>query len=111
MEAYEAPQGPESQSTDTAARDAAPTRRPRRSLAGVAGRLALTNGVITAMGLITGPLQARALGPAGRGTLAAIAVPLSMTPWIFGLGLTAFATTEAARMRSRGELVGTLSAL
>jgi len=63
-----------------------------------------------AVGLITAPLQARALGPDGRGMLAAIMVPVSLAPWVAGLGLGVFAMREAARGRSSGELIGTIGA-
>lgn len=82
----------------------------RDRLSGVVGRLTTTNIVVTIAGLITAPLQARALGPDGRGTLAAIVVPVSLAPWIAGLGLGVFAMREAARGRSTGELVGTFGA-
>ena len=81
--------------------------RPRRRLSGVVGRLTATNVVVLVAGLITAPLQARALGPDGRGLLAAIMVPVTIAPWAAGLGLGVFTMREAARGRSTGELVGT----
>jgi O-antigen/teichoic acid export membrane protein len=61
------------------------------------------------LGVLTGPILARALGPSGRGTLAAILVPLSVAPYIAGLGLTAFALRTAARDRQPRVLVPTLA--
>lgn len=89
---------------------ARPGRPVRRRLSGVVGRLTTTNIIVMIAGLITAPLQARALGPDGRGTLAAIVVPVSLAPWVASFGLGVFAMREAARGRSTGELVGTFGA-
>jgi O-antigen/teichoic acid export membrane protein len=61
-----------------------------------------------ALGIITGPLQARALGPSGRGELAAIVAVASMLPWIAGFGLDAFAGRQIARRVPVGEVMGSL---
>jgi O-antigen/teichoic acid export membrane protein len=71
-------------------------------------RLTLTAGVITALGIITGPLQARALGPSGRGALAAIAVVGAWLPVIAGLGFETFIARRAAREFELPEVFGTL---
>jgi O-antigen/teichoic acid export membrane protein len=60
------------------------------------------------LGLITGPLQARALGPIGRGDLAAIFAVSSFLPVLAGLGLETVATREAARGTPVGEILGTI---
>ena len=65
----------------------------------------------TALNLITAPILARALGPAGRGDLAAILVPLGLIPVIAVFGQSVFAAREAARGRPVGTLVPSLGAL
>jgi O-antigen/teichoic acid export membrane protein len=100
----------------TATHDPAPTnetthRRAPRRLSGVVGSLTATNFLILFFGLITGPLQARALGPAGRGTLAAIQVPIGLAPMILGLGLGAFAAREAALGKRVGEIMASVGAV
>jgi O-antigen/teichoic acid export membrane protein len=72
----------------------------------VAGNLAFNF-----LGLLTGPILARALGPSGRGTLAAILVPLFVASWVAALGLPAFARRSAARDGRPGALVATLGVL
>jgi O-antigen/teichoic acid export membrane protein len=69
-----------------------------------------TNVFVALLGFATGPFLARALGPADRGVLAAIVVPLTIAPWVVGLGLPAYATREAARGQALGLLVGSLGA-
>lgn len=82
--------------------------RRRLRLTGVVGRLASVNTFVALLGLLTGPLQARALGADGRGLLAAILVPLGLAPVVASLGLTTFAIREAARGRSASLLLGSL---
>jgi O-antigen/teichoic acid export membrane protein len=84
------------------------TRNKR--LSGVVARLTLANVLATAAGLITGPILARALGPTGRGQLAAIVVPLMLAPFVFGMGLPVFASKESAQGRSMSVLVGSVGA-
>jgi O-antigen/teichoic acid export membrane protein len=93
---------------DLRAEEASP-KRP--SLLKVVGGLSALNVGIAFAGLLTGPLQARALGPSGRGDLAAIMVPLTMAPQFLGLALGAYATREAARKEDIGRLLGSLSAV
>lgn len=66
------------------------------------------NALLAISSLVTGPLQARALGPAGRGDLAAIIVPLALAPTLLDLGLTAYIVRARARGESRGVLLGSL---
>ncbi len=61
-----------------------------------------------ALGVLTGPLQARALGPSGRGELAAIVVVMSMLPWLAGFGLDAYASRQVAQGRPVGEIAASL---
>ena len=74
------------------------------------GALSLVNLGVTGLAFVTGPLQARALGPEGRGLLAAILIPVTLAPQIAGLGLGVFATRESARGRPVPVLLGTLGA-
>lgn len=78
------------------------------TLVGTVRRLTLVNGLVTAIGLVTGPLLARALGPGGRGDLAAIMVPLTFLAHSGDFGLATYATIEAARGRPVARLLGTL---
>jgi O-antigen/teichoic acid export membrane protein len=65
----------------------------------VVGRLTAANAIVAALGLLTGPLLARALGPGGRGDLAAILVPLGLLPALLGLGIPAYLYRELPRGR------------
>jgi O-antigen/teichoic acid export membrane protein len=58
--------------------------------------------------LLSGPLQARALGPAGRGDLAAITVVGSFLPIVAGLGLEMFVARETARGTPLRDILGTV---
>ena len=60
--------------------------------------------------LITGPLLARALDPSGRGSMAALVVPISLANQVFTLGLPEALTFYVARRRidRRGALVVSL---
>src|SRR5436190_21179566 len=89
---------------------ATPADRPR-SLMQVTARLATANFSLLAISLLTGPLQARALGPTGRGELAAIAVPATLIPTITSVGLGSFAIFATAKGRDVGALLGTMGAL
>lgn len=59
-------------------------------------------------GTLTGVLAARALGPEGRGSLAAVLVPLALAPYALAFGATTFAGRAAARREPVPVLVGTL---
>jgi O-antigen/teichoic acid export membrane protein len=80
-------------------------RRSGERMARVVARLTATNILMTAFGAVTGLLLARALGPDGRGMLAAIVVPLTLIPWLLSLGLPNFAARESARGRRLGVLL------
>lgn len=81
------------------------------SLRRVAGGVAVVNLAISATAIVTGPLAARALGPAGRGDLAAVLVTLSIAPYLADLGLSTFVAREAARGRPLDRLVGSIVSL
>lgn len=106
---------PDALDAQTAATDAPPAAGvgvpPRRRLGAVIGRLAGVNFVIVGLSFLTAPLQARALGPAGRGDLAAIMVPLGLAPALISFGLGTYSVREAARGRPLGPLVGTIGAM
>ncbi len=84
---------------------------PPSRLGAVTWRLAIVNMGTPLLGFLTAPLQARALGPVGRGNLAAILVPYMIAPYVANLGLQIYGGREAARGRSIGQLLGTLGAL
>lgn len=78
------------------------------SLARAVSKITIVNLVIFVGGFLTGPIVARALGPAGRGQLAAIVAPLTLIPIVLGLGLGTFATREVARGMKVRSVLGTL---
>jgi len=73
----------------------------------VVARLTGVNGVLVLLALITGPVQARVLGPDGRGELAAIITVLVLAPVILDFGLADFVARERARRRASGQVLGT----
>ncbi|HEY1511689.1 MAG TPA: oligosaccharide flippase family protein [Solirubrobacteraceae bacterium] len=81
---------------------------PTARLSRVTARLTLTNGSVALVGILTGPLQARALGPVGRGELAAIMTPLGFLPTLASVGLGTYVEREVARGRRPGVAVGSL---
>jgi O-antigen/teichoic acid export membrane protein len=83
----------------------------RTRIVRVVGGLASVNVITAAAGFITGPLQARALGAAGRGDLAAILVPIALAAHVLGLGLGAYASREVARGAHVRDIVGSLGGL
>jgi O-antigen/teichoic acid export membrane protein len=84
---------------------------PRTRIVRVVGALASVNAITAAAGLITGPLQARALGAAGRGDLAAILVPLTFTAHVLSLSIGAYASRETARGMPVRDIVGSLGGI
>jgi O-antigen/teichoic acid export membrane protein len=80
------------------------------SAAAAAGMSGVTS-LSIALAFITSPLQARALGPTGRGELAAVAVVITLAPPVLDLGLGAFVARETARGTDRGALLGTMLTL
>jgi O-antigen/teichoic acid export membrane protein len=63
------------------------------------------------IGTVTGVIAARTLGPAGRGELAAIIVPLSMAPYALAFGLPTFASRSVAGGRDISSVLGTAGGL
>src|SRR4051794_14105737 len=86
--------------------DLPPVERP--ALRGTVVRLTSVNVAVLAMALLTGPIQARALGVQGRGELAAILAPVGLLPLVASVGLATYATRAAAQGRAVDLLVGTL---
>jgi O-antigen/teichoic acid export membrane protein len=82
-----------------------------RRFVGVVGRLTTINALVRGLGLITGPLIARALGPDGRGELAAILVPLGIVPVIAMLGLLPYSTRQVARGVPPGVILGSVGSI
>ena len=80
--------------------------RPR--LAKLVSGLVVVNVLVAGAGFVTGPLLAQALGPDGRGNLAAIIVPLTLTPQIMVLSLNLYAGRQAARKVNVGLIADTI---
>jgi O-antigen/teichoic acid export membrane protein len=97
--------------TTPANEDAAAELASRPRLVRVVGGLTAVNAATTAVAFVTAPLQARALGAGGRGDLAAIIVPLSLSSQVLGLALGAYAARELARKRPVGVIAGSLGAV
>jgi O-antigen/teichoic acid export membrane protein len=87
---------------------AVPTRARRFVV--VFGGLAAVNLAINLLSLVTGPLQARLLGPQGRGELALVLVVTGYAP-VIGLSLGSFLAREITRTSERGVLLGTVALL
>src|SRR5215217_3017452 len=77
----------------------------------VVGSLTAINLVVAATTLITGPVQARALGPEGRGDLAAIAQPLLLTLGLANVGLSTYVLREVATGRPARVALGGVAPL
>lgn len=71
-------------------------------------RLTGVNGLLVLTALITGPIQARALGPSGRGELAVVITTVTLAPFLLDLGLGEYVTSERARKQPMGDLLGTM---
>lgn len=81
-----------------------PPAGSRRS--GSIGALAGTNYLGLLLGVVTGPLIARAVGPVGRGEIAAAVVYSALAAMVMGLGLPlAIGHSLANRLNSRGSLL------
>lgn len=78
------------------------------SLARAVSKITIVNLVVFVGAFLTGPIVARALGPSGRGQLAAIAAPLALIPIVLGLGLGTFATREVASGKTVRSVLSTL---
>lgn len=87
------------------------SRRPppglaRGSFANVVARLSGVNLIVLLSGVVTAPITARALGPDGRGELAAIVAVLVIAPVLLDLGLTQWVARERALGTDTGQLLG-----
>jgi len=74
-----------------------PPKLPRSRFGVVVLQLAGVSVLFPVLAFITSPILARALGPVGRGEIAAIFAVVSIAPWISELGMTAFLSREQAR--------------
>jgi O-antigen/teichoic acid export membrane protein len=79
-----------------------------RTLGGVVARLTGVNVAVTALGLLTGPIQAQVLGPSGRGEVAAVIMTLTVMTWALDFGLTVFVARARARGTSAALVYGTV---
>lgn len=84
-------------------------------------RLAVSNLAIPASAVLTGPILARSLGPAGRGALAAVLNPIALSTYVLNFGVPEALTYVVAKGRSStgignrlalmlGTIIGTLCA-
>jgi O-antigen/teichoic acid export membrane protein len=64
---------------------------------------------IYALGIVTGPIIAHALGPTGRGELAAVVVPSAVLVWILAFGMPLAASFHLGE-RSESEVLWTATA-
>jgi O-antigen/teichoic acid export membrane protein len=71
----------------------------RGGLAGAAVGTSLANAVLPITSLATGPILARALGPEGRGVMAAVLAPVFVLQFVGNLGLPEAATYAVARLQ------------
>lgn len=76
--------------------DQPPAARPSR-FGNVVARLTGANLLIVVFAFITSPILARALGPSGRGEVAAVFAVVGIAPWFSELGITSFLSREHAR--------------
>jgi O-antigen/teichoic acid export membrane protein len=82
--------------------------RRRARISGIVARLTTANVLGAASGFITGPLLARALGPSGRGDLAAVIVPLALAPQVLSLAIPSFAYRAIPRGWTFEEVLASL---
>jgi O-antigen/teichoic acid export membrane protein len=80
-------------------------------ISGIVARLTTANVLGAASGFVTGPLLARALGPSGRGDLAAVIVPLALAPQVLSLAIPSFAYRAIPRGWTFDEVLGSLGPL
>lgn len=86
---------------------AEPDGSPRAPLGPVVARLTGLNALLMLLALVTGPVQARVLGPDGRGEIAVILTVLMLAPILLDFGLSDYVARERARGRSLGTVLGT----
>lgn len=86
---------------------AEPDGSPRAPMGPVVVRLTGLNGLLMLLALVTGPVQARVLGPDGRGEIAVILTVLMLAPILLDFGLSDFVARERARGTGLGSVLGT----
>lgn len=77
----------------------------------IVGKLSLVTMLGAAAGLVTAPIQARVLGPVGRGELAAVVAPLAILAALGDFGLLTYAARQAARRQPVAALLGSVGLL
>jgi O-antigen/teichoic acid export membrane protein len=102
--------GPAADSPHPLYESAEPDRKDA-PLSGAVGRLTMVQVFGAATALVTGPLQARALGVEGRGELAAVTVPLTLLPLLTNMGLGVYVSRAAARGATRGTLTASVGGM
>lgn len=85
-----------------------PDATPQTALGPVVARFTGLNALLMLLALVTGPIQARILGPEGRGEIAVILAVLTMAPILLDFGLSAYVARERARGTSLGTLLATV---
>ncbi|MEJ7784693.1 MAG: oligosaccharide flippase family protein [Solirubrobacteraceae bacterium] len=86
---------------------AEPDGSPRVPLVPIVARLTGLNALLLLLAFVTGPVQARVLGPEGRGEIAVILTVLTLAPIVLDVGLSDFVARERARGRDLGTVLGT----
>ena len=85
--------------------ESAPSR-PTERLPHVVRRLFGVNIAVTSLAFASGPLLAHALGPTGRGQLAAIVAVATLAPYVADFGLGGYLSRQRARGEPAGVLLG-----
>lgn len=80
--------------------------RPQGRAAHVVSGLTAVNLAVLSLGFVTAPLLTRSLGPAGRGELAAITVPLGIVILLVVVGLDDYVSRALARGEDAGRVLG-----
>ena len=84
------------------------THRPAR-LTNVIARLAGANSLMVVLAFATSPILARALGPVGRGEVAAMLAVVQLAPSVTEMGMTLFTSrAHIQRTAPLGDLLGTV---
>jgi O-antigen/teichoic acid export membrane protein len=97
--------------SDPVTEPAQPARAAAPSLGRLARRLTAVNVLITLTSVVASPLQARALGPAGRGDLAAVTVVGTLVSGLGDFGLSQFVLRETAKGTAVRKLIGSIGPL
>jgi len=80
--------------------------RPQGNAVHVVSGLTAVNLAVLSLGFVTAPLLTRSLGPAGRGELAAVTVPLGIAIILIVVGLDDYVARALARGEPEGRVLG-----